>query len=132
MGGAQDVGDAFRIKQAVRPVAEPGEDEAEREQDDELAHHGPEEGELGAPQRHERALAGVEDADEHHAPEVYAYGGDGDFDEPLGIGERHDEGLGKEQDEPACDGGKTEGKGQDEEKGLLHAFGFCPRRSCSS
>ncbi|MFQ9868739.1 MAG: hypothetical protein ACLRWP_18670 [Bilophila wadsworthia] len=49
-------------------------------------------------------------------PEVYAYGGDGDFDEPLGIGERHDEGLGKEQDEPACDGGKTEGKGQDEEK----------------
>lgn len=67
---------------------------------------------------------GVEDADEHHAPEVYAYGGDGDFDEPLGIGERHDEGLGKEQDEPACGGGKTEGKGQDEEKGLLHAFGF--------
>ena len=56
-GGAQDVGDAFRIKQAVRPIAEPGEDEAEREQDDELAHHGPEEGELGAPQRHERAQA---------------------------------------------------------------------------
>ena len=43
--------------------------------DDEFAHHGSDEGELGAPQRHERPLAGIEDADEHHAPEVYAYGG---------------------------------------------------------
>ena len=123
-GRAQNVGNAFRIEQAVSPVAEPGEDEAERKQDDEFAHHGSDEGELGAPQRHERPLAGIEDADEHHAPEVYAYGGDGDFDEPLGIGERHDEGLGEEHDEPACNGGKAERKGQNEEEDLFYAFGF--------